>query len=167
MSQSFPDLVLRERRPPRPPAAPEQPPRRTKRQTAAVLGAVPLFSGLPRRALERLAGETDELVFRPGQRVVEEGLLGETLFVVLSGEGKVLRKGRALAFVRPGDFFGELSALDGGPRTATVVAETPLEVLRLFRRTLFALVHDEPQLALKLMDGIVRRVREIDRRLES
>lgn len=167
MSQSFPDLVLRERRPRRAPAAPTQPPRRTKRQTAAVLGGVPLFSGLPRRALERLAGEADELVFRPGQKVVEEGLLGETVFVVLSGEGKVIRKGRTLARVRPGDFFGELSALDGGPRTATVIAETPLEVLRLFRRTLFALLREEPQLALKLIDGIVRRVREIDRRLES
>ncbi len=132
-----------------------------------MLGGVPLFSGLPRRALERLAGEADELVFRPGQKVVEEGLLGETVFVVLSGEGKVIRKGRTLARVRPGDFFGELSALDGGPRTATVIAETPLEVLRLFRRTLFALLREEPQLALKLIDGIVRRVREIDRRLES
>jgi CRP-like cAMP-binding protein len=167
MSQSFPDLVLRERRAGRPPAAPEQPPRRTRRQTATVLGGVPLFSGLPRRALERLAGEADELTFRPGQVVVEEGLLGETLFVVLSGEGKVVRKGRTVGRVLPGDFFGELSALDGGPRTATIVAETPLEVLRLFRRTLFKLLRDEPQLALKLMDGIVRRVRELDRRLES
>lgn len=167
MSQSFPDLVLRERRARRAPAAPEQPPRRTRRQTAAVLAGVPLFSGLPRRALERLAGEADELTFRPGQVVVEEGLLGETLFVVLSGEGRVERRGRTLARVRPGDFFGELSALDGGPRTASVVAETPLEVLRLFRRTLFKLLKDEPQLALKLMDGIVRRVREVDRRLES
>ncbi|MFN8233383.1 MAG: cyclic nucleotide-binding domain-containing protein [Actinomycetota bacterium] len=128
---------------------------------------MPLFSGLPRRALERLAGETDELTFRPGQVVVEEGLLGETLFVVLSGEGKVVRRGRKLARVLPGDFFGELSALDGGPRTATIVAETPLVVLRLFRKTLFDLVREEPQLALKLMDGIVRRVREVDRRLES
>jgi CRP-like cAMP-binding protein len=160
-------MVLRERRRGRPKRAPEQPPRRTKRQTATVLGGVPLFSSLPRRALERLAEETDELTFRPGQTVVEEGLLGETLFVVLSGEGKVVRKGRTLARVRPGDFFGELSALDGGPRTATIVAQTPLEVLRLFRRTLFSLLSDEPQLALKLMDGIVRRVREIDRRLES
>jgi len=117
--------------------------------------------------LERLAGETDELTFRPGQVVVEEGLLGETLFVVLSGEGKVVRRGRKLARVLPGDFFGELSALDGGPRTATIVAETPLVVLRLFRKTLFDLVREEPQLALKLMDGIVRRVREVDRRLES
>jgi CRP-like cAMP-binding protein len=160
-------MVLRERRREPPRRAPEQPPRRTKRQTASVLRGVPLFSSLPRRALERLAEDTDELTYRPGQKVVEEGLLGETLFVVLSGEGKVVRRGRTLARVRPGDFFGELSALDGGPRTATIVAETPMEVLRLFRRTLFALLRDEPQLALRLMDGIVRRVREIDRRLEA
>jgi CRP/FNR family transcriptional regulator, cyclic AMP receptor protein len=167
MSQSFPDMVLRERRPAKPRRAPEQPPRRTRRQSAVALSGVPLFSGFSRRALERLAADADEVRFERGQTVVEEGLLGETLFVVLSGEAKVVRKGKTLARVRPGDFFGELSALDGGPRTATIVAETPLEVLRLFRRTLFALLSKEPQLALKLMDGIVRRVREIDRRLES
>ena len=59
----------------------------------------------------------------------------------------------------PGDFFGELSALDGGPRSASVMAETPIVRVRLFRRTLMALLEDEPQVTLKLLDGIVRRVR--------
>jgi CRP-like cAMP-binding protein len=63
----------------------------------------------------------------------------------------------------PGDFFGELSAIDGGPRTASVIAETPMQVLRLFRRTLMALIKDEPQVSLKLLDGITRRVRQVDR----
>jgi CRP-like cAMP-binding protein len=57
--------------------------------------------------------------------------------------------------------FGELSAIDGGPRTADVVAETPLVVLRLFRRTLLRLLHEEPGLALKLLDVIVRRLRQL------
>ena len=65
----------------------------------------------------------------------------------------------------PGDFFGELSALDGGPRSATVSAETPMRVLRLFRHTLQELLRDEPGLILKLLDGIVRRMREVDRQI--
>lgn len=143
---------------------PEQAARRTRRQTVTALHGVPLFSGFGKRHLERLAKETDELAFEPGESVVTEGMPGETLFVVLSGHGKVVRGGRRVGGVVPGDFFGELSAIDGGARTASVVADTPMSVLRLFRRTLIGLLSDEPQLALKLLDGIVRRVREVERR---
>ena len=66
--------------------------------------------------------------------------------------------------VLPGDFFGELSAIDGGPRSANVIAETPMRVLRLFRHTLISLLRDEPRLTLKLIDGVVRRIREVERR---
>jgi len=165
MSQSIPDAVLRasgtnafrERQP-------EVPIARTRRETAAVLGGVPLFQGFSKRHLQRLAKETDELTYAPGQRIVEEGNLGEALFVMLAGEAKVVRNRRKVGNVVPGDFFGELSALDGGPRTATIIAETPVRVLRLFRRTLVALVEDEPQLSLKLLDGIVGRIRQVERR---
>jgi CRP-like cAMP-binding protein len=167
VSQSIPDMILRETRPPATRRRPEQAPRRTRRQNVTVLAGVPLFTGFSKRDLDRLAAETDELVFSPGEKVVEEGMLGETLFVVLSGEGKVVRRRRTVGRVRPGDFFGELSALDGGARTASVIAETPLVVLRLFRRTLHSMIERQPQLALKLMGGIVRRVREIDHRIES
>jgi CRP-like cAMP-binding protein len=92
---------------------------------------------------------------------------GETLFVVLSGKAKVTRNGRKVGEVLPGDFFGELSALDGGPRSATVAAETPVRVLRVFRHTLVEMVRDEPGLILKLLDGIVRRLREVDRQLNQ
>lgn len=165
MSQSIPDAVLRasgtnafkERQP-------EVPIARTRRETAAVLGGVPLFHGFSKRHLQRLAKDTDELSYAPGQRVVEEGNLGEALFVMLAGQAKVVRNRRTVGHVVPGDFFGELSALDGGPRTATIVAETPVRVLRLFRRTLVALIEDEPQLSLKLLDGIVGRIRQVERR---
>lgn len=143
---------------------PEVPIARTRRETAVVLGGVPLFNGLAKRHLTRLARDTDELDYAVGDRIVEEGNPGEALFVVLAGQGKVLRKGRKVGRVVPGDFFGELSALDGGPRTATIVAETPMRVLRLFRHTLVGLIEEEPQMSLKLLDGIVRRIRQVERR---
>lgn len=143
---------------------PEQAPRRTQRQTVTALSGVPLFTGFGKRHLQQLAREADELAFGPGESVVTEGVLGETLFVVLAGHGKVVRRKRRVGEVVPGDFFGELSAIDGGARTASVIAETPMRVLRLYRRTLVALLKDEPQLALKILDGIVRRVREVERR---
>jgi len=163
MSQSLPDMMGRGSRARPAPHQPEQALRRTKRETATALEGVPMFAGFSKRHLQRLAGETDVMSFAPGQTIVFEGDLGETLFVVMSGQGKVTRRGRKVGSVMPGDFFGELSAIDGGPRSASVIAETPMQVLRLFRRTLMSLVKDEPQVTMKLLDGIVRRVRQVER----
>lgn len=167
MSQSLPDMVIRGRR--RNPVSrlPEQPMRRTRRQTVVVLGAIPMFSDLSKKHLQRLAAETDELRFDRGQVIVREDDPGETLFVVLEGEGKVVRGKKKVGVVLPGDFFGELSAIDGGPRTASVVAATPMRVLRLFRHTLTSLIEDEHQVTMKLLAGIVRRFRQVERQNQS
>ena len=162
MSQSIPEFIKTVG--PRPGGRrPEQPPRRTRRQTAAALAGVPLFTGFGARHLNRLAAESDELVFEPGQAIVREDEPGEALFVILAGQVKVVRGKKTLAQLLPGDFFGELSALDAGPRTAAVVAQTPVRVLRLFRHTLLKLINDEPQVAMKLLDGIVRRLRQVSK----
>ena len=129
------------------------------------LAGVPLFVGFSKRHLQRLAEATDEVRFDRGERIVEEGNPGETLFVLLEGQAKVVRGGKLRTRLVPGDFFGEVSVLDGGPRTASVVAETPVAALRLFRRTVLELVAAEPRLALSLLEGIARRIREIDRSL--
>jgi CRP-like cAMP-binding protein len=165
MSQGAADMLGREAA--RGPGGrlPEQPPRRTLHQNARALASVPLFVGFSNKHLKRLASQADELTFEPREAIVEEGMLGETLFVVLSGRAKVTRRSRKVGEVLPGDFFGELSALDGGPRSATVAAETPMRVLRLFRHTLTDLLRQEPSLMLKLLDGIVRRLREVDRQI--
>lgn len=122
-----------------------------------------MFADLSKRHLQRLAKETDELSFGPGEAVVREGDPGETLFVVLEGQAKVTRAGKKVGAIVPGDFFGELSAIDAQPRSASVVAVTSLRVLRLFRRHLLALLDDEPQVTMKLLAGIVRRLRQVDR----
>ncbi len=167
MSQSLPDVVMRGTRRKVPKRQPEQPARRTRHETAKALSHVPLFAGFSKRDLDRLAEETDVVSFGAGQTVVEEGMLGETMFVVLSGEARVAHGKRRLGTVRPGDFFGEVAVLDGSARSATVVAETPLEAIRLFRRTLLRLLEAEPQLALKILDVLVRRVRGVTSALEA
>jgi CRP-like cAMP-binding protein len=164
MPQSIPEMVAQGTRGRRPARKPEQEARRTKRRSAVALAGVPLFTGFSKRHLSRLASDADEVAFETGEHIVEEGLLGETLFVVLEGTGKVSRAGRKVGEVVPGDFFGELSAIDGGPRTATITAETPMRALRLFRRTLVRLLRDEPQLALHLMEGMARRFRSVQRK---
>jgi len=166
MSQAGAELAIRSADAEVRAGRPESARRRTRHQTVAALRSVPMFANFSQKHLEHLAKEADELVFDAGATIVEEGMLGETLFVVLAGKAKVLRGGRKLAEVLPGEFFGELSTLDGGPRSATVVAETPMRVLRLFRQTLVNLLREEPALTLDVLLVIVRRIREIDRRIQ-
>jgi CRP/FNR family transcriptional regulator, cyclic AMP receptor protein len=157
-------MVMRDTKGPSSTGQPEVRASRTRRETAVALAGVPLFADLPKRHLQRLAREADELTFAPGEQIVREGSLGETVFVVMEGRAKVTRNGRRVGEVLPGDFFGELSAIDGGPRTASITAVTPVRVVRLFRRTLRKLLEDEPQLTVKILDGIVRRIRQVERR---
>jgi CRP-like cAMP-binding protein len=164
MTQSLPDMLMRDSGRAAPGRQPEQTARRTRRQTADALAAVPMFADFSKKHLHRLATDTDELIFEPGQIIVREGDPGEALFVVLEGQGKVVRGKRKVGEVLPGDFFGELSAIDGEARTASIVAVTPMRLLRLFRHTLTELQEEEPQVILKLLDGIVRRLREVEAR---
>jgi CRP-like cAMP-binding protein len=136
-------------------------PHATLRRSVAALAAVPLFERFSKRHLRRLAREADAVVFGPGRAIVAEGQAGEAMFVVLTGTARVLRAGRTVGALIPGDFFGELSALDGGPRTASVVPDTPVEVLRIFRHTLRKMVEEEPALAMGLLEGLARRLRQV------
>jgi CRP-like cAMP-binding protein len=125
------------------------------------LAQVPLFAGLSPRHLRRLADLTEEQRFMEGARVVREGDIGDTFYVILQGEAKVVSAaGRTLNRLRPGDFFGEISLLDGGPRTASVIADTPLVMLALPRKAFLQVIELEPAIGAKLLGyaaGMLRR----------
>lgn len=135
--------------------------RRRARRALVALQTVPLFDGVSRRHLRRLAAESDVVSFGAGRPIVEQGQPGEAMFVVLGGTARVERFGRKVGGLLPGDFFGELSALDGGPRTASVVPETPMEVLRVYRHTLRKMIEEEPGFGMGLLEGIARRLRQV------
>jgi CRP/FNR family transcriptional regulator, cyclic AMP receptor protein len=162
MPQTLPEMLLLGRRSRGGDRQPEQRPRKTRRANAVALAGIPLFAGLSKRHVNHLADAADEVVFAPGEAIVREGDLGETLFVMLEGQAKVMRGGRAVAKLLPGQFFGELSAIDGGPRTASVIADTPVRALRVFRRTLADLLRQEPNVTVRMLEGMARRIREID-----
>jgi CRP/FNR family transcriptional regulator, cyclic AMP receptor protein len=127
-----------------------------------VLAQVPLFASLSTRHRKRLADSIREARFMEGARVVKEGEVGESFFVIVEGEAKVEnRSGRVVNRLFPGDFFGEISLLDGGARTATVAAETPLVTLELTRRAFRKVLEQEPAVAVKLLAytaGLLRRL---------
>lgn len=133
----------------------------TIRRSVTALGTIPLFDGLAKRHLRQLADEADVVRFRPGRPIVEEGEGGEAMYVMLTGTASVIRGRRTVASLIPGDFFGELSALDGEPRSASILADTPVEVLRLFRHTLRDLLRSEPALVVRMLEGLARRLRQV------
>ncbi|MEX2274515.1 MAG: cyclic nucleotide-binding domain-containing protein [Actinomycetota bacterium] len=138
---------------------------KVRRRSAEAIARVPLFAGLSRRHLHQVADAADEVRFRPGATVVKEGDLGQTLFVIMEGQVKVTRGGRRLSTMGPGEFFGEIALLDRGPRTATVVANTPLVAIRLFRRSFLKLVEREPKIGEKVLATLAMRLRTVEKNL--
>ena len=131
------------------------------RTHVALLTKVPLFAGLSRRHLHRLADLAEEVRFRAGATVVRYQSRGDAFFVIIDGKAKVTAGYSARAFARlgPGDFFGELALLDGRPRTASVVAETPLVMIRIPRAGFLKMLRDEPDVAIKILAELSQRLR--------
>jgi CRP/FNR family cyclic AMP-dependent transcriptional regulator len=129
------------------------------------LSDVPLFAGLSRRHLRHVAGLTEEESFTQGAKLAEEGQPGETFYVVLEGEAKVIRGGRRIARLLPGDFFGEIALIDGGPRTATVVAETPIATLTITRKRFRKMLEEDPSIVVKMLEELAKRLRNNQRSL--
>ncbi len=134
---------------------------------ADLLGQVPLFEELSRRHLKQIAEHADEIAFREREVIVRAGEPGGSFFALVEGEAKVVRGTRTIARLGPGDFFGEISLLDGGPRTATVVAATPVLAIRVFKRAFDRLVSKEPAVAAKILTVVARRLREAERPISA
>lgn len=129
------------------------------------LRRVPLFAACSQRDLQKIAKASDELEIDAGQQLVEQGATGHEAFVILEGTARVERNGTAVAELGVGDHVGELALIDGEPRSATVVAVTPLRVLVLGQREFRGLLDEIPGLAHKVMAQLAARIRELDEQL--
>jgi CRP/FNR family transcriptional regulator, cyclic AMP receptor protein len=126
---------------------------------ANVLAEVPLFRGLSQRQLRRIASVATIARFHDLTDVVRSGEMGDAMYVVLDGAVAVRRPGLREVELGPGGFFGEMSLLDGGPRSATVVALGRVTCLRLTRPRFVKLLRGEPALAVALLEELSRRLR--------
>ena len=137
---------------------------RRRRVPIELIADVPLFAGLSKRHLRRLADLMTEARYPDGRAIVQAGQPGTAFFVIVDGAIKVYASvvptGRPKARLRAGDFFGELSVLDGGPRTATVVADGEVLTLRLTRSAFVRMVSKEPAVGLGIMAGLAGRLRK-------
>ena len=124
---------------------------------------VPLFANLSKRQLRHIAGLCEEEHFTEGTELAAEGKRGDTFYVLLEGEAKVVRSGKRLDRLIPGDFFGEIALIDGGPRTATVVATTPVTTLTITRKRFHKMLEEDPSIVLSMLEELAKRLRNNER----
>ena len=103
----------------------------TQDRRATLLATTPLFAEVDAAGMERIAERAVEVEFAPDHVIARQGEIGTGFFVIVSGGARVIRDGAVIARLGPGDFFGELSVLDGLPRMAQVVADGPTTCLAL------------------------------------
>lgn len=126
-----------------------------------LLAATPLFAGVDAAGLASIAARAAEVDW-PAERVVaRQGEVGTGFFVIVFGEVRVIRDGETVATLGPGDFFGELSVLDGRPRNAQVVTNQPTVCLALASWDFEAVVHEQPAVALAILRGLAGRLRDL------
>jgi flavin reductase (DIM6/NTAB) family NADH-FMN oxidoreductase RutF len=125
-----------------------------------LLERTPVFSSLPPEILDVITAEGDERAFEEGEIVVREGDPGDELFVILDGEARVERNGNALARFGAGEFFGEIAVFDGRPRSADVLAASPLRVLAISRDVVREALSREPRAAWAMLETLAARFRD-------
>lgn len=124
------------------------------------LGRLWLFSSLSKKELTTLARRADEVRVPSGKVLTVEGKPGHEFFLIVSGTATVERNGRSIAKLGAGDYFGELSLLDRGPRSATVVADTEMDLMVLGQREFSGVLDEVPGLAHKLLAAMASKLRE-------
>ncbi len=142
----------------------------TSEDTVALLRQVPVFSALAEPELERVADVTVPRQFAAGEVVFREGDESDTCYVVRSGHARAIREhqdGRSITLARfgPGDIFGELAMFDDEKRSATVEALEPTEAIAILGGDMRRLLREHPDIAVKLIAAIARRLRETNERL--
>ena len=131
------------------------------------LQRVPLFSGFNEDDLRRVA-ELSRIVEAPvGTVITQIGDAGESFFVIIDGMAGVRTPVGPGSELHPGDFFGEMSLLDGEPRSATIVATTDLRLLVVDRTHFWRLLDETPELIRRILTILSRRVRRLEQTVDA
>lgn len=123
-----------------------------------LLREAPLFSGCSRRDLVVIARASDEVDFKVGRVLIEEGAAGREFFVLVEGTVDVERKGKKIDSLGPGDFFGETALLTDRPRNATVTTSSTVRALVLTKQRFRQLLGQNPLISLKVMKSVAERL---------
>ncbi|HKX18280.1 MAG TPA: cyclic nucleotide-binding domain-containing protein [bacterium] len=125
----------------------------------ALVEKVPLLAGLSQKEYGQLAHTVHEIEVPAGERLLTAGEPGGELFVIIDGEATVTNNKGRTTVLKAGDYFGEMSLIDGAPRSATVDASAPIRLLVLGQRDFWRVLDGAPSIARKIMQTLSHRVR--------
>jgi len=129
------------------------------------LEEVGLLAGCSRRQLRAIARISEVIEVPAATLLARSGASGEEFFLLLDGSARVEVSPRKRSRLEPGQYFGEMSLLDGGPRSASVIAETPLRLLVIKRRDFTTLLKEAPELTQSLLATLSQRLRQAEANL--
>lgn len=140
--------------------------------TPQALAHIPLFSSLPPEELLALSGRMHVRRFRKGEAIIHVDDPGSSFFLIRSGEVKIVRPVESgdeavVNLLGPGDFFGEMALLDGRPRSASVYALEPAEVLVLPREDFLTFLRIHPSVAIEIIVVLTDRIRNLNAQIEE
>jgi CRP-like cAMP-binding protein len=133
----------------------------TRDRKTELLSAARLFDGVDADGMARIAAVAVQVDFPADHVIARQGEIGTGFFVVVSGGARVVRDGETIAVIGQGDFFGELSVLDGQPRIAQVIANGPTSCLALASWDFEAILLAEPKVTLAILRGMASRLRDV------
>ena len=123
-----------------------------------LIKGVPLFAECSRKELGEVAGIADEIDLREGKELTKEGQAGREFFILVEGTADVKKGSRRVNKLGPGDFFGEISLIRHTPRTATVVATSPVRTLVITERSFQSLLQHQPGIQNKVLSALAARL---------
>ncbi len=127
-------------------------------QKIDLIRKVPLFARCSRAELKEIALLADEIDLHEGKEMTREGAPGREFFVLLEGTADVKKNRRRVNTLGPGDFFGEIALVSHEPRTATVIATSPVRALVITDRSFRRLLDDAPKVQTKVMEAMAERL---------
>jgi CRP-like cAMP-binding protein len=141
-------------------------------EAIASLRIIPMFSGVSTEILESIASLLIERRFPKHKTIVEEGALGDYMYIISEGCVKVTKlsgdgREKILELLDVGDFFGEMSLFDDAPRSASVKAMSDVRIMALARNDFLRLLGSSPGLALSVIQELTRRLRQVDEQASS
>ncbi len=125
------------------------------------LRQVPLFKGMSDRALKRVAEISKEVTHRDGKAVVEEDQSAVGFHMILTGQAEASQSGTVVSTMGPGDYFGEMSLIDGKPRSASVVAKGELRTLAIPAWNFNHLLDENPDMMRAMLVAMSERIRRL------
>jgi CRP-like cAMP-binding protein len=129
-----------------------------RNEKVELIRTVPLFAHCSRRELNEVAAVADEIDLREGKQMTREGAPGREFFVLLEGTADVQKGSRKINALEAGDFFGEIALVSRAPRTATVVATSPVRALVITERSFRRLLERSPEIQRKVLAALAERL---------